>query len=465
MAYHFNIFRNHGSVGFIVISALFVLLGNGCGGKDSKKKDTHNDPKEHKPNIIFFGTNVTEITEGEPVVFSAVVTDPDGIDNLIGGVLNSPEGASYGSFATSAQEGSYSLSITWGQIDQVVPIEFSGTTQRTFIAVFFDATGNSVEANTTITLTCNTENACEGTCVDLQSNSQHCGSCRNSCDDMGGSCESGACSCTDLATLCGGVCFYDSNVECLDVPEGGDFIKVCGRSNMSQCDVIYGFELQKPTEVYLAANYMSVGCTDNAGIAFILSIVTNELVTIAESHPTGNECPSININLDPGYYHLRVFCKAYGVNSRYIVSVLFGQPRPIDWCRLQWPLDLTIPLFTDTDVYGRVFHAGITDRTTGVDASASLIGQLGYGPSSSSPMNNGQWTWILAAGNSNWDGNSAGEPNNDEYQKNLFFTSTGTFDFAYRFSSDNGLTWTYCDREPGSSDGYSPEQAGHLTVQ
>ena len=37
--------------------------------------------------------------------------------------------------------------------------------------------------------------------------------------------------------------------------------------------------------------------------------------------------------------------------------------------------------------------------------------------------------------------------------------TAGDYDLAYRFSVDDGRTWTYCDRGNGSNDGYAPAQA------
>lgn len=44
------------------------------------------------------------------MTFSVVLTDPDGIDDLIGGTLKDPDsGSSYGAFVTEAGEGAYAL--------------------------------------------------------------------------------------------------------------------------------------------------------------------------------------------------------------------------------------------------------------------------------------------------------------------------------------------------------------------
>ena len=52
---------------------------------------------------------------------------------------------------------------------------------------------------------------------------------------------------------------------------------------------------------------------------------------------------------------------------------------------------------------------------------------------------------------------------NDEFTAVFNVARTGTYDYAWRFSADEGLSWSYCDLN-GLSDGYSPENAGHLTV-
>ena len=139
----------------------------------------------------------------------------------------------------------------------------------------------------------------------------------------------------------------------------------------------------------------------------------------------------------------------------------------VDWCRLQWPLDETVLAGTPFTVYGRVYEAGVTDQTTGVDVLADLVGQAGYGPDGSNPSADATgWTWIGAGGNPVWDAEAAGEPNNDEYLATFPAPSAGTFDFAYRFSRDGGTTWLYCDSgDAGTDDGYDPANAGNLVTE
>jgi len=140
-------------------------------------------------------------------------------------------------------------------------------------------------------------------------------------------------------------------------------------------------------------------------------------------------------------------------------------PAYVDWCRLQWPLDITVGAATSVDVYGRVYVAGLTDLTTGNDTDPDLVGRVGYGAPGSDPAD---WTsWYDASPNAGWDGSEAA---NDEYMATIpGFGTTGDYDFAFAFSLDGGANWTYCDRNAGaasdgSANGYAADDAGHATV-
>jgi hypothetical protein len=85
-----------------------------------------------------------------------------------------------------------------------------------------------------------------------------------------------------------------------------------------------------------------------------------------------------------------------------------------------------------------------------------LRAQLGFGPDGSDPAGNSAWTWVEAAFNVD-----AG--NNDEFVAGLLPEVVGTFDYAYRYSTTNGRDWVYADLD-GIGNGYSPGQAGSLTV-
>jgi hypothetical protein len=146
-------------------------------------------PSESPPMILTFATSVTSIEPRQSVTFTAVVTDPDGIDNLIGGTLAAPGGTpSYGAFMTAAAEGSYSLALSWEQIQQATPLPDDSTEgMLTFEAKFFDAEGNSATQTVMVEFLCDVDGGsnvcCGGESTDTTSDDNHCGACNNACGE------------------------------------------------------------------------------------------------------------------------------------------------------------------------------------------------------------------------------------------------------------------------------------------
>ena len=134
---------------------------------------------EDGPRIVDLAINTTTATPSTTLTISALVTDPDGVDDLIGGTLKSPAGASYGAFQTS-EGSSYELTVTWSQLNAVQPIVFDAPIGRDLVAEFYDQAGNKVQRTLSINLACDGTNgaACEaGTCFDLNNSLDHCGAC------------------------------------------------------------------------------------------------------------------------------------------------------------------------------------------------------------------------------------------------------------------------------------------------
>ena len=141
--------------------------------------------------------------------FSAIVTDPQGVDDVIGGTLQAPAGGTYGTFSTSASEGAYTLTLNWDDLDTVDPIATPpGGNTRTFVAEFFDQSANATTATATISLQCEDTSlaACGNRCVDIAEDLEHCGICNNACGDDG-ICVEGVCGCTqDSSCILGEIC-------------------------------------------------------------------------------------------------------------------------------------------------------------------------------------------------------------------------------------------------------------------
>jgi hypothetical protein len=113
-------------------------------------------------------------------------------------------------------------------------------------------------------------------------------------------------------------------------------------------------------------------------------------------------------------------------------------------------------------VYGQLYEAGVTEAAGG---HALVRAQLGWGLPTSNPQYGSGFTWTNASFN-------AQQGNNDEYQASFNAPGTaGSYRYAYRFSLDEGVTWTVCDNNQGdfgagSNAGlaFSFEDLGALTV-
>ena len=104
-------------------------------------------------------------------------------------------------------------------------------------------------------------------------------------------------------------------------------------------------------------------------------------------------------------------------------------------------------------IYGQAYIEGQTNKP---GATAGLLVQLGYGPDGSNPATGTAWTWVNATFNTDTG-------DNDEFRANLQPELPGSYDYAYRFSTNSGRDWVYADHD-GSSNGYDAAQAGTLNV-
>jgi hypothetical protein len=137
---------------------------------------------------------------------------------------------------------------------------------------------------------------------------------------------------------------------------------------------------------------------------------------------------------------------------------------PIDSCRLQLPTVIVEDQDAEVTVYGRLHIAGLTDLTGVGDPAVRVLGHVGYGPAGTDPAVDATWTWVAAVPHPNYDpGAPDYEADHDEYWASFELPGPGTYDYAYRFTGDGGTTFTYCDGQAGSTDGYQPANAGHMT--
>jgi hypothetical protein len=135
----------------------------------------------------------------DSLVVTAVVTDPQGIAQVVGGTLKDPGGGTYGAFIVSTVSGAYSLTLSWDAIETVRDITApAGGQMRTFLATFYDQGGHSTAQSFDILLWCGdpTYGICSGgNCADFQGSTSTCGSCSKSCMGLSSyaTCKAGVC--------------------------------------------------------------------------------------------------------------------------------------------------------------------------------------------------------------------------------------------------------------------------------
>ncbi len=296
--------------------------------------------------------------------------------------------------------------------------------------------------------------ACANCTLDLSG----CTNCGNQTVDANEDCDGSALggeSCTGLGFDAGSLS-CDSN--CDFNTQGCSFI-TCGNNVLNGNESCDGAQLNGQSCASLG--YASGTLTCNANCTFNDSdcaLCGNDDVEGSEACDgvdfNGQTCADL-ANFNAGSLACDANC---GLNTSGCTNFDVG------FCRLQFPSSITGASGSTATVYGRVYVAGLTDQSTANDLSPSLLAQFGFGPDGSSPS--AAWTWSASTPNMGYNGGAAGEPNNDEYFADFTLPNVGNYDFAYRFSADGGATWLFCDAgDAGSSDGYSTNNAGTLTVQ
>lgn len=114
--------------------------------------------------------------------FSALVTDSDGLPDVVGGRLVDPvSGGVYGVFASSGVAGAYTFSLTWPGMQAVRGVDASplGGSERRFRAEFFDVAGQVGSAEVPVLLDCGLSGfgVCQNVCVEMASSPTNCGAC------------------------------------------------------------------------------------------------------------------------------------------------------------------------------------------------------------------------------------------------------------------------------------------------
>ncbi|MBS2027101.1 MAG: hypothetical protein JST54_04280 [Deltaproteobacteria bacterium] len=162
------------------------------------------------PQIESLTANPTTIGPGGSTVISAIVSDPDGLSDLAGGTLAAPSGSgTYGAFSTPGGQGTFTFTLSWSELQSVSAFEIpAGGKSISVSATFFDNHGHSTTQTLNLTAACSPSGdaTCSGSCTDLQTDPNNCGSCGNVVAS-GGSCVNGSPGCPhSYDVVCNGAC-------------------------------------------------------------------------------------------------------------------------------------------------------------------------------------------------------------------------------------------------------------------
>jgi hypothetical protein len=155
----------------------------------------------------FFADRQT-LAPNTAVGFTATVSHPDGLAEIVGGTLeNADVGTIYGAFQQTAG-GTFTVLLTWDQINAATPIDQGRDDVYTFEAVFRDNAGSIARRDIGLGMDCEGLDACDGTCVDWTADGTNCGGCGVTCG-VQEACLAGSCNVVSWSP-----CFLPKDMTC-----------------------------------------------------------------------------------------------------------------------------------------------------------------------------------------------------------------------------------------------------------
>lgn len=192
------------------------------------------------PQVIDIGHDVLLLREGEAVVLTVVVVDPD--DDVVAGELLGPgEPGEYGGLSPHPN-GRWRASVRWSDVNAQELLQFEGERALPFTVRMVDAEGHVATADTLVRAACGglTNTACAGTCVDAQLDTANCGVCDRACvvgEPLAGQDVNGGCMGGDCQPWWGGCAVPEPGSTCASqcATEGGSCAaKGCGAETLAR---------------------------------------------------------------------------------------------------------------------------------------------------------------------------------------------------------------------------------------
>jgi hypothetical protein len=184
-----------------------ATLKTSCPGTWSTIEGPGNDGTSDG-GVISSGPVIVSLTASPSIVgsngttISAIVNEPPGGGTVSGGTLSDTlTNTPYGAFTTPGGQGTFVFALTWNALNmaQEIGVGLGQTAARMVTATFFDNEGRMTSQTLTLTLACEAgKAACNGNCISVQSDDQHCGSCTNDCSKFSADAVCSAGHCTQI---------------------------------------------------------------------------------------------------------------------------------------------------------------------------------------------------------------------------------------------------------------------------
>ena len=143
------------------------------------------------PEIVDVSVDGSAITsEQDNVRVTVTVSDPDGLDDIVGVRIETPDGGSLKELAQTSSD-TFSAEIDWYYDVSYTEDELLGI-EVEFQVVARDQGCNAISSALTLLVCEDGESECDGACTNTRSSSENCGECGNPCE-QGEYCDYGMC--------------------------------------------------------------------------------------------------------------------------------------------------------------------------------------------------------------------------------------------------------------------------------
>jgi hypothetical protein len=255
-----------------------------------------------------------------------------------------------------------------------------------------------------------------------------------------------------------------SGIGTITDDDGAPSVSVIASARIPEANVGTAFlefpvTLSRPSAATITVNYVTTDGTATAGSDYAAAVGT---LTFAPGEVT--KAVSVGVMGDAIVEPDETFSvtlsnpmNATIADATAVGTILDDDTSEVDFCNVQFPGSLEVSTGASTElIFGQIYEAGVTELD---GASSEVFAQVGWGPLASDPGRS-EWSWFPAV----WNMQAGPSLHNDEYRGSFTAPAPGQYSYAYRFSLDDGLSWTYCDANGAGANAGLTFDAADLPV-